>query len=176
MCPVNGLAAPSRTAIPVGVSVDGPSHGSAADDNGDGCAVVVCLQLNEKLALLKIEVRLNERIEGGAPDDAMGMVAGHAQLRTDKGATIETDLQFWTTGPLLPNTGFLRAHYGAALDASGRARVNEYFQVRVTLLLSCFVRLDPLSRRLVGNSMSVTTCRCCTVNPVRSRDTTTSSR
>ena len=170
------MAAPSRTAVPVGVFVDGPSHGSAADDNGDGWAMAVYLQLNEKLALHKIEVCLNERIEGGAPDDAMGMVAGHTQLRTDKGATIETDLQFWTTGPLLPNTGFLRAHYGAALDASGRARVNEYFQVRVTLLLSCFVRLDPLSRRLVGNSMSVTTCRCCTVNPVRSRDTTTSSR
>lgn len=91
-------------------------------------------KLAERLAVLKINVLLGERVVApgaGADQATQGFIAGHTTLRTEKGTAIETDLQIWTAGGARANSGFLATSFGTALDpATGRVRVNQFGQVQ----------------------------------------------
>lgn len=112
--------------------INGADNGAAASEPAIGAAAL------SRLEAMGVRVLLNDRVPKPVTDEeaAVKQVAPHVwagttSLRTDKGQTLDCDLQLWTTGGGGANTGFLRDSglSESLVPVTGEVKVDAHFRV-----------------------------------------------
>ncbi|KAJ3029340.1 UNVERIFIED_CONTAM: hypothetical protein HDU68_012495 [Siphonaria sp. JEL0065] len=107
-------------------------HGGATLLNRDKPTPSTVKQVNQQLAKLNVDVKLNQRIvsDSGEPILPGGNLhIGKLSLKTSSGESIESDVQFLATGIVKPNSELAKS-LGDVLDSTGYIQTEKTGQVK----------------------------------------------